>query len=122
MSEPVHCRTMRVHSHHLHIFRGATVQCDGVGGEVEEMARQALEAKPPLATRIPAAIKRAKEPFAANPMLRVVGVGTGWVTATEVALAEALWKTYRALNSESGEEHWPTPLIAFTEKVEALDA
>ena len=36
---------MRVHSHHLHIVKGMAVRCDGVGGEAEERARQALAAR-----------------------------------------------------------------------------
>ena len=43
------------------------------------------------------------------------------ITAGEVALAKALWKTYRALNStEAGSGHWPDALRAFVEKVEQL--
>ncbi len=64
--------------------------------------------------RIPAAIARAKEHLPEpNP-------GCLWPNEVEVALAEALHKTYRALNAESGEEHWPDALIAYCEKIEAL--
>ena len=68
---------------------------------------------PSWATRIPAAIKRAKElvgpdAWYANDSSTVV------VTATEAALAQALFY--------SNHEDNPDPaLIAFTEKVESLD-
>ncbi len=70
--------------------------------------------------RIPAAIAKAE---------RLLDGRDGWfpqlplsepITAGEVALADALHKTYRALNAESGEEHWPDALIAFCTKIEGL--
>ena len=78
-----------------------------------------------LDARIPAAIKKAEANVAYHKWAmwyRKKGSTepTDIITATEVAVAKALWKTYRTLNTESGEEHWPAPLIAFTEKVEKL--
>ena len=78
-----------------------------------------------LDVRIPAAIKKAEADVAYHKWAmwyRKKGSTepTDIITATEVAVAKALWKTYRTLNTESGEEHWPTPLIAFCEKVEKL--
>ncbi len=40
--ETVHCRTMKLHTEHYHIYRGRTVRCDGVGGELERHARASL--------------------------------------------------------------------------------
>ncbi len=79
--------------------------------------------------RIPAAIAKGRELTRNLRGLHLIGermvdgvVQPGTVlTAGEVALAEALHKTYRALNAESGEEHWPDPLIAFCEKMEGLN-
>ena len=75
---------------------------------------------PPWATRIPAAIKRAED---------WVEDHKGWsfipITATEVALAEALWEQMQGdeyRRHPANPEAVPPPaLIAFMEKVEALD-
>ena len=81
---------------------------------------------PPWSTRIPAEIKHAKELLNRPPTPGQWYIDQSdpehpsIITAGEAALAEALWKTYRTLNTESGEEHWPVPLIAFTEKAEKL--
>ena len=71
---------------------------------------------PSLATRIPAAIKRAKElvgpdDWYANDSSTVV------VTATEIVLADELW----GFANDGPCPPWPDALIAFTEKVEALE-
>ncbi len=74
--------------------------------------------------RIPAAIAKGKELTAGQDFThRHIWAERKdvYFTAGEVALAEALHKTYRALNAESGEEHWPDPLIAFCEKMEGLN-
>ena len=79
-----------------------------------------IEFGEPWSVRIPAAINNAEEIVAAENWPLVQARDGVQLTAGEVALAKALWKTYRTLNTESGEEHWPAPLIAFTWKVEKL--
>ena len=74
---------------------------------------------PPWAARIPAAIKRAKEVgdvyLPADPVKDTATSPRFMLTATETALAEALWKLIEQLGNA------PSPaLIAFTEKVESL--
>ena len=83
----------------------------------KRFALEAANDHPSWATRIPAAIKQAEELLLDAGerdyfwLLKPRSV----ITATEVALAEALW----AWIAEPGET--PAALIAFTEKVEALD-
>ena len=100
-----------------------------VSARVAKELRKHPDLIPPWSTRIPAAIEHAEQltqdgdysvpaeltSYIAEPEERLVAITVG-----EVALAKALWKTYRTLNTESGEEHWPAPLIAFVEKVEKL--
>ena len=76
--------------------------------------QQRPDLTPSWATRIPAAIKRAEElvgpdDWYANDSSTVV------VTATEVALAEALFYSNHEDNPDAA-------LRAFTENIEALDA
>ena len=79
---------------------------------------------PPWATRIPAAIKRAKEELEGEHecerigfSMNQVGVNTVVITATEVALADELW----GFANDGPCPPWPDVLIAFTEKIESLD-
>ena len=85
---------------------------------------------PPWATRIPAAIKRAKEELgdADYVIVQRQQLGTDTIvvalTATEAALAEAHWDlwTLMPLNPLQDEnERYPPELIVFTEKVEQID-
>ena len=88
-----------------------------------------MDAMPDWSSRIPAAIAKAEK------LLDVEGVPRGFflpagnpdgaLTATEVALAKALWDT-EVLFEEGFKESWEPlggsgkALIAFTEKVESL--
>ena len=70
------------------------------------------------ATRIPAAIKRAKQKIAGKHHIWL-SRQRDFITATEVALAEALWKMWWYDDKAAGDDP-PPALIAFTEKVEAI--
>ena len=79
---------------------------------------------PSWSLRIPAAIAKAEE------LLASTGIGvyfkmsaTGVITATEVALAKALWEAHQSLALEYGErvEIVPPALRDFCTKVESLD-
>ena len=78
----------------------------------------------PWATRIPAAIKRAEELTQNDVMVmcRIESVYE-YLTATEAALAEALWDLWTLAYGDADEfdDPWKAALIAFTEKVEVLD-
>ena len=82
----------------------------------------------PWATRIEAAIKRAEEgpqddSYECGDAAHDAGcrcdVREGWPSATEAALAKALWSLVES--GDCGYFSPPEPLIAFTEKVESLD-
>ena len=100
----------------------------GTAGQVYDIHKGEWRDPPPLATSIPAAIKRAEEHVASDehesgncdchyPGKRI--------TATEVALAKALWEQMRGdeyrRHPANSEAVPPPALIAFTEKVESLD-
>ncbi len=83
---------------------------------------------PDYSERIPAAIAKGKEGARIHTRTTCASYDDSCVGCVQNAavgplapvLAEALHKTYRALNAESGEEHWPDALIDFVEKIERL--
>ena len=74
-----------------------------------------------LATRIPAAIKRAEQKLCGAPLY--IFTEELSITATEVALADELWEEHRKYCDEYNWDYNEPPpaLCAFTEKIESLD-
>ena len=95
---------------------------DATGGNADAPSMAPRE-QAPYSVRIPAAITRA-EALTERSDFRVSSITLEvFITATEVALAKALWENYKSLNELRGqgeEELLPPSLIAFTEKVESL--